>query len=74
MTDPIQQLRNKKAEITEQYNRVLTLKYGSGNKQAIRSKEAFEDSKRDDLRIIKRQLDKYNEAINSLINIKDLTF
>ena len=29
---------------------------------------------RDDLRIIKRQLDKYNEAINSLVNIKDLTF
>jgi hypothetical protein len=74
MTSPIQLLRAKKQEITDQYNRALNLKYGSNNPNMLRSKEAFEDSKRDDLRLIKNQLDEYNEAINSLVNIKDLTF
>ena len=76
MTTPIQLLRAKKTEITDEYNRVLRSKYGndSRSEKQMVARELFNNSKGQDLDRIKIELDKYNEAINSLMAIRSGTF
>ena len=76
MTTPLQLLRDRKQEISEQYNRVLWSKYNSGlqTTNVILAREFWENGKTEDLSRIKIELDKYNGAINILLAVKNSTF
>ena len=76
MITPTQLIRAKKNEITAEYNRVLRYKYKSDRRtdKQNTARELFENGKKDDLEKIKEQIDKYNEAINILLAVKNGTF
>lgn len=75
MKSPIKLLKEKRAEISAEYKRVCEIYYGgvTASKNLIYYKN-FEKDKIKDLERIFKELQQYDEAINSLESIKNCIF
>ena len=77
MKTPLQELREKKNEISAIYKHVLSIEYGNstgGGSHNSVHRAAFNEDKAKDLKKINDYLTQYTEAIDSLKAIKNGTF